>query len=107
MTVTVAAPQSTSVPFCVVDITPEARAAAVRALTGGWVTTGPEVAAFESEFAALVGARHAVAVSSCTAGLQLALRALELPRRACAHAVDDLRRCGARDSPGWVATGPR
>lgn len=79
MTVTVAAPHSTSVPFCVVDITPEARAAAVRAMAGGWVTTGPEVAAFESEFAALVGARHAVAVSSCTAGLQLALRALELP----------------------------
>jgi dTDP-4-amino-4,6-dideoxygalactose transaminase len=80
MTVTAAAvPRSTSVPFCVVDITPEARAAAVRALTGGWVTTGPEVAAFENEFAALVGARHAVAVSSCTAGLQVALRALELP----------------------------
>ena len=79
MTVTVAAPQSASIPFCVVDITPEARAAALRALSGGWVTTGPEVASFEREFAAVVGARHAVAVSSCTAALQLALRALELP----------------------------
>ena len=75
----VVAPLSTPVPFCVVDITPEARAAAARALRTGWVTTGPEVAAFEEEFAAVVGARHAVAVSSCTAALQLALRALELP----------------------------
>jgi perosamine synthetase len=80
MTVTAAAlARSTSIPFCVADITPEARAAADRVLSGGWVTTGPEVAAFEDEFAAFVGARHAVAVSSCTAGLQLALRALELP----------------------------
>jgi dTDP-4-amino-4,6-dideoxygalactose transaminase len=74
-----AAARPTSIPFCISDITPEARAAADRVLRGGWVTTGPEVAAFEDEFAALVGARHAVAVSSCTAGLQLALRALELP----------------------------
>ena len=74
------------IPFCVVDITPDARAAAVRALSGGWVTSGPEVGAFESEFAAVVGARHAVAVSSCTAGLQLALRALDLPPgRASSH----------------------
>jgi dTDP-4-amino-4,6-dideoxygalactose transaminase len=80
MTVTaVAVPRSTAIPFAVVEITPEARAAAVRALRGGWVTTGPEVAAFENEFAALVGARHAVGVSSCTAALQVALRALELP----------------------------
>ena len=79
MTVAAVVPLSTSVPFCVVDITPDARAAAARALRTGWITTGPEVAAFEDEFAAVVGARHAVAVSSCTAALQLALRALELP----------------------------
>jgi dTDP-4-amino-4,6-dideoxygalactose transaminase len=79
MTVAAVVPLSTSVPFCVVDITPDARAAAARALRTGWITTGPEVAAFEDEFAATVGARHAVAVSSCTAALQLALRALELP----------------------------
>ena len=79
MTVAAVVPLSTSVPFCVVDITPDARAAAARALRTGWITTGPEVAAFEDEFASVVGARHAVAVSSCTAALQLALRALELP----------------------------
>jgi dTDP-4-amino-4,6-dideoxygalactose transaminase len=42
----------------------------------GWVTQGPEVAAFERDFAALVGARHACAVSSCTTALHLALMAV-------------------------------
>ncbi len=45
-------------------------------MLSGWVTQGPEVAAFEREFAACVGADHACAVSSCTAALHLALRAV-------------------------------
>jgi len=50
---------------------------AVRApLTTGWVTQGPAVVAFEKAFADLVGARHACAVSSCTAALHLALLAV-------------------------------
>lgn len=44
-----------------------------RALLSGWVAQGPEVAAFEREWAAAVGAAHAVAVSSGTAALHLAL----------------------------------
>ena len=47
-----------------------------RPLETGWVTQGPEVAAFEKEFAAAVGASHACAVSSCTTALHLALRAV-------------------------------
>lgn len=47
--------------------------AARRAILSGWVTQGPEVAAFEREFAAVVGAPHACAVSSCTTALHLAL----------------------------------
>jgi perosamine synthetase len=47
--------------------------AARRPILSGWLTQGPEVAAFEREFAALVGAPHAVAVSNCTTGLHLAL----------------------------------
>lgn len=39
----------------------------------GWVTQGPRVAAFEEAVAAFCGATHAVAVSSCTAALHLAL----------------------------------
>jgi dTDP-4-amino-4,6-dideoxygalactose transaminase len=50
--------------------------AARRAILSGWVTQGPEVTAFEEELAAAVGAAHACAVSSCTAGLHLALRAV-------------------------------
>jgi dTDP-4-amino-4,6-dideoxygalactose transaminase len=49
--------------------------AARRAILSGWVTQGPEVAAFEQEFAAAVGAIHACAVSSCTTALHLALLA--------------------------------
>ena len=47
--------------------------AARRAILSGWVTQGPEVAAFEQEFAASMGAPHACAVSSCTTALHLAL----------------------------------
>jgi dTDP-4-amino-4,6-dideoxygalactose transaminase len=54
----------------------EEASAAGRAILSGWVTQGPEVAAFEREFAAAVGAPHACAVSSCTAALHLALAAL-------------------------------
>ena len=42
----------------------------------GWVAAGPEVAAFERELADRLGAETAVAVSSGSAGLELALRAL-------------------------------
>ena len=46
-----------------------------RPLGTGWLTQGPEVAAFEREFADFVGAPHACAVSNCTTALHLALRA--------------------------------
>lgn len=47
--------------------------AARRVILSGWVTQGPEVAAFEREFAQAVGAPHACAVSNCTTALHLAL----------------------------------
>ena len=50
--------------------------AAREAVLSGWVTQGPQVAAFEREFAAFVGAEHACAVSSCTTALHLALLAV-------------------------------
>jgi perosamine synthetase len=50
--------------------------AASRAIMSGWVTQGPEVAAFEAEFAAYVGGNYACAVSNCTTALHLALLAV-------------------------------
>lgn len=50
-------------------------AAVARVLESGQFVLGPEVAAFEEQFAAYVGARHAVATASGTSALHLALLA--------------------------------
>ena len=42
-------------------------------IASGWVSQGPRVAAFEAAFAERVGAPEAVATTSCTTALQLAL----------------------------------
>jgi perosamine synthetase len=47
--------------------------AAAAAVLSGWVAQGPRVAEFEAAFARRIEAAHAVAVSSCTTGLHLAL----------------------------------
>ena len=52
--------------------------AVVACLKSGWITSGPRVAEFERLFAEAVGAQHAVAVSSATAGLHLAFLAAGL-----------------------------
>lgn len=49
-------------------------AAVVRALRSDFLTCGPEVEAFELEFAEFVGAKHAVAVANATDALHLAMR---------------------------------
>jgi dTDP-4-amino-4,6-dideoxygalactose transaminase len=51
----------------------EEAAAAAEAVASGWVAQGPRVAEFEKAFAEMIGTSHAVAVSSCTAALHLAL----------------------------------
>ena len=53
-------------------------AAVVAALGADLLTTGPRVEVFEAAFAEAVGARHAVACSSGTAALHLAMLALGL-----------------------------
>jgi dTDP-4-amino-4,6-dideoxygalactose transaminase len=52
--------------------------AARAAVLSGWVSQGPQVAAFEREFAEAVGAAHACAVSNCTTALHIALLALDI-----------------------------
>jgi dTDP-4-amino-4,6-dideoxygalactose transaminase len=64
------------IPLSDVDFGPEESDAVVRVVESGWLTVGSEVAAFESEFAALAGAERALCVSSGTAALHLACLAL-------------------------------
>ena len=66
----------TQLPFARPELGDAEIEAAARAIRSGWITQGPEVAAFEREFAEFVGARHACAVSSATSALHLALRAV-------------------------------
>ncbi len=54
----------------------EEAAAAAEAIRSGWLTTGPRAAELEERFADYVGAKHALAVSSGTAAMHLALVAL-------------------------------
>ncbi len=53
-------------------------AAMQRVVSSGWFVLGPEVRAFEEEFAAYCGTRHCVGVASGTDALELLLRALEV-----------------------------
>lgn len=64
------------VPFHRPYITDEEIDGVVDSLRTGWITTGPKVKRFEEEFARYVGAKHAVALNSCTAALHLALDAI-------------------------------
>jgi dTDP-4-amino-4,6-dideoxygalactose transaminase len=66
------------VPFSRPAIGEEEIAEVVACLRSGWITSGPRTAQFELEFAAAVQAPHALAVSSATAGLHLAMLGLDL-----------------------------
>jgi dTDP-4-amino-4,6-dideoxygalactose transaminase len=56
----------------------EEEAAVLETLRSGWLSQGPRVAEFEKEFAAFVGAKHAIALSSCTTALHLAFVAANI-----------------------------
>ncbi len=68
-------PSIDPIPFARPMIGSDEEAAVLRVMRSGWLTTGDEASAFEREFAAFVGCRHALAVNSATAGLHLALEA--------------------------------
>ena len=63
-------------PYALPSIGEAEIAEVVDSLKSGWVTTGPKVKRFETDFSAYVDARHVIAVNSCTAGLHIALTAL-------------------------------
>lgn len=60
-------------PYNQPDISEAEIEAVADVLRSGWLAPGPRVKAFEEEFAAFVGAKHAIAVDSATAGMHLAL----------------------------------
>ena len=64
------------IPFHRPSIGPAEEREVLDSLRSGWITTGPKAKRFEKEFAAYVGARHALAVAHCTGALHLALFAL-------------------------------
>jgi len=63
-------------PFARPDIGQDEIDEVVHTLKSGWLTTGPQTKQFESDFAAYMGRKHAIAVNSATAGLHLALEAM-------------------------------
>jgi dTDP-4-amino-4,6-dideoxygalactose transaminase len=68
--------QTRKIPVARPSIGRDEENALLDALRSGWVSQGPKVAEFERTFAEYVGARCAVAVSSCTTALHLALLAV-------------------------------
>ncbi len=105
MTVVADTPAATrDIPFGRPMIGDEERAAVDEVLRGHMLTHGPRCADFERRFAELIGVKHAVATSSCTTALHLALVALDIgpgdevivpaeTHVATAHVVEH---CGAR-----------
>jgi perosamine synthetase len=100
------------IPIAIPVLEEEEADAARQVVLSGWVSQGPQVAAFEKEFAALVGAPHACAVSSCTAALHLALLALDVgpddevitPSHSFIATANCIRYCGA--TPVFVDIDP-
>lgn len=73
-----AADNNINVPFHRPEIGMDEVEAVTKAMLSGWLTTGPASKEFEAEVAGFVGAKHAVALNSCTAALHLALSAVGL-----------------------------
>ena len=68
--------RATFLPFCRPPVTEEDIAAVAEVLRSGWITTGPKVTELEEMVARRTGAKHAIAATSGTALMHLALQAM-------------------------------
>lgn len=68
--------RSEFLPFSRPEIGDEEIHEVVQVLRSGWITTGPRTKEFEQRTAEYIGAKHAIAVNSCTGGLHIALAAI-------------------------------
>ena len=92
------------IPFFEPDLGEAELEAVTRVIRSKWLTMGEVTAEFESRFTELVGCRHAVAVSSCTAALHVALVCLGVgpgdevicPSLTFVATANAIRYCGAR-----------
>lgn len=73
--------RKTFLPFALPHISEEAIEEVASVLRSGWVTSGPKVKQFESEFSEFVSSKEAIALNSATAGLHLALEAIGLTEK--------------------------
>ncbi len=64
--------------FCRASLSEEEASVVEKVIESGWLTTGPNVAGFESEFKEYIGCEHAIALNSCTGGLHCSLSALDI-----------------------------
>lgn len=64
-----------SVPIARADLLPEEISSVLEVLNSGWLVQGPKVQEFEEKWSEFTGAAHSIAVSSCTAALELSLAA--------------------------------
>ncbi|QCX33540.1 DegT/DnrJ/EryC1/StrS aminotransferase family protein [Caloramator sp. E03] len=70
--------ENKKIPFSPPDITQEEIDAVVEVLKSGWITTGPKTYEFENNLASYCGTKHAVALNSATAGLELILKVFNI-----------------------------
>lgn len=95
--------RKTFLPFSKPQITDQDINAVNQVLRSGWITTGARAAEFEQQLADYCGARHAIALSSATAGMHLLLVALGIgpgdevitPSMTWVSTVNLIRLCGA------------
>lgn len=92
------------IPVAKPDLGDEEVALVTETIRSGWITQGPRVAEFERNFATYTGAAHAIAASSCTTALHLALKVIGVghgdevivPSHTFIATANAIRYCGAR-----------